>query len=81
MSGSAVSLILFSLFCLAAFVLLGTRPVIRKPAKVVRLKRYCKPAIERKRCAHEWQARVSEAGDDFTSCNKCGAHAGGIDAS
>ena len=26
------------------------------------------------KCNHELVARVSPAGDDFTSCNKCGGH-------
>jgi len=28
-------------------------------------------------CDHELIARVSPAGDDFTSCNKCGGHCPG----
>ena len=29
---------------------------------------------------HDWYARVSDAGDNFVSCNRCGAHkAEGLD--
>ena len=27
--------------------------------------------------SHDWYARVSDAGDNFVSCNRCGAQEGG----
>jgi hypothetical protein len=54
------------------------RRVIRKARRILREEqRNRKVNEERSQEAHEWTRRVSDAGDDFVSCNRCGSHING----